>query len=84
MRRSRCLDSASDAQDRKFKRQATSILWSVGTGVGSPVPALVQRKAVEGASDTPVPDERKLSAGGSCDVEAFGSVVRSHDRMPDT
>lgn len=73
-----------EVQDGSIERQTTSILSSVGPGVGSPVPALVQRKAVEGASDTPVPDERKLSAGGSCDVEAFGSVVRSHDRMPDT
>ena len=73
-----------EVQDGSIERQTTSILSSVGPGVGSPVPAFVQRKAVEGASDTPVPDERKLSAGGSCDVEAFGSVVRSHDRMPDT
>ena len=64
MRRLRRLDSASDAQDRKFERQTTLILFSVGTGVGSPVPALVQLKAVEGVSDTPTPDERKLSAGG--------------------
>lgn len=73
-----------EVQDGSIERQTTSILSSVGPGVGSPVPALVQREAVEGASDTPVLDERKLSAGGSCDVEAFGSVVRSHDRMPDT
>ena len=62
----------SEVQDGSVERQKTSILSSVGPGVGSPVPALAQRKAVEGVSDTPVLDERKLSAGGSCDVEAFG------------
>ena len=65
MRRSRRLDFASDVQDRRSKRQTISILSGVGAGVGSPVPVLVQLKAVEGVSDTPAPDERKLSAGGS-------------------
>ena len=72
VRRSRSLDFVPDVQDGMSEQQTTSIPSNVGSGVGSPVSALVQLKAVEGVSDTPVLDERKLSAEGSCDVEAFG------------